>query len=114
MTDDRITHRSPFSDWFATQDTSRGVWLCDKASDQKVKVEPLAEWEAHWTWNVSEDGMGIYFRRMLPLLPETKVFSRLDGEPGIILCRLGPDAYEVATCDGIEVWKESDIQPVEE
>ena len=48
MTDeDCIIHGSPFSDWFATQDTSRGVWLCDRASDQKVKVEPPTEWGRH-------------------------------------------------------------------
>jgi len=115
MTDnDRIIHKSPFSEWYATQDASCGVWLCDKTNDQKIKIEPPAQWEAHWTWNVTEDGMGIYFKRTPPLVPETKMFSRLDGEPGIILCRVGPNAYEVATDDGIEIWDESDIQPVEE
>jgi hypothetical protein len=49
-----------------------------------------------------------------PLAPETKVFSRLDGEPGTILNRVSPDAYEVMTDEGIEVWQEKDIQPVEE
>ena len=49
-----------------------------------------------------------------PLAPETKVFSRLDGEPGTILYCVGPDAYEVMTDQGIEVWQEQDIQPVEE
>ena len=29
-----------------------------------------------------------------PLAPETKVFSRLDSEPGTILNRVSPDAYE--------------------
>jgi hypothetical protein len=115
MNEDRISHKSPFPDWFATQDTSCGVWLCDKTSDRKVKMEPPTEWETHWTWNVTKDGTDIYFRRtMKPLVPETKVFSRLDGAPGIILCRVGPNIYEVATDDGIEVWDESDIQPVEE
>ena len=115
MNEDAIIHRSPFSDWYATQDTSFGVWLCDRASDQKVKVEPPAEWGAHWTWNVTEDGAGIYFRRTTkPLAPETKVFSRLDGEPGTILCRVSPDAYEVMTDEGIEVWEESTIQPARE
>ena len=47
----------------ATQDGSRGVWLCDKASERKVKVEPPAEWGRYWTWNVTEDGTGIYFER---------------------------------------------------
>jgi len=64
MTENYIIHKSPFSDWFATQDTSsRGVWLCDRASDQKVKVEPPAEWGRHWSWNLTEDGTGVYFRR---------------------------------------------------
>ena len=60
---DRRIHPSPFSDWYATQDASRGVWLCDKTSDRKVKVEPPAEWGRHWAWNVTEDGRGIYFER---------------------------------------------------
>jgi hypothetical protein len=115
MNEDDIIHRSPFRDWYATQDASCGVWLCDRASDQKVKIEPPAQWEAHWTWNVTEDGVGIYFRRtMKPLAPETKVVSRVDGAPGIILCQVGPSTYEVATDDGIEIWEKSDIQPVEE
>ena len=50
----------------------------------------------------------------MPLPPETKVFSRLDGEPGTILNRVSPDAYEVMTDEGIEVWLEEDIQPVED
>ncbi len=50
----------------------------------------------------------------MPLAPEAKVFSRLDGEPGSILNRVSPDAYEVMTDEGIEVWLEEDIQPVED
>ena len=38
-------------------------------------------------------------RRIHPS-PETKVFSRLDGEPGTILNRVSPDAYEVMTDRG--------------
>ena len=49
-----------------------------------------------------------------PLTPETKVFNTQDGEPGTILNRVSPDAYEVMTDEGIEVWQEKDIQPVEE
>lgn len=62
MTDDRIIHQSPFPDWFATQDV-RGVWLCDRTSDRKVKFEPPPAWGRDWSWNVTEDGTGIYFRR---------------------------------------------------
>jgi len=67
MTDqDHIVHKSPFPEWFATQDTScRGVWLCDRTSDRKVKVEPPAEWGRQWAWNIIEDGTGIYFTRDL-------------------------------------------------
>ena len=64
MTDDPIIHQSPWREWYVTQDGSRGVWLYDKASDQKVKVEPPAEWGQHWAWNVTEDGTGIYFQRV--------------------------------------------------
>ena len=62
--DDRRTHLSPFPEWYATQDASScGVWICDKASDQKVKVEPPADWGRHWSWNVTEDGKGVCFKR---------------------------------------------------
>lgn len=61
---DRRIHPSPFLNWYAKQDTSvRGIWLCDKASDRKVLVEPPAEWGRHWAWNLTEDGKGIYTRR---------------------------------------------------
>jgi len=46
------------------------------------------------------------------LSPETKVFSRLDGEPGLLLNRFGPDCREVVTDYGIGVWQETDIQVV--
>ena len=67
MTDqDYIVHQSPFPDWFAFQDTSsRGIWICDRASDRKVKFEPPAEWGRDWSWNLTEDGSGIYFTRDL-------------------------------------------------
>jgi hypothetical protein len=63
MTEERIVHMSPYADWYATQDVSCGVWLCDKTSDRKVLVEPPTEWGRDWKWNVTEDGKGIYFRR---------------------------------------------------
>jgi hypothetical protein len=64
MAEEIVTHKSPFVEWIATQDASRGVWLCDKASDRKVKVEPPAEWGRRWSWNVTKDGKGIYFRHV--------------------------------------------------
>jgi hypothetical protein len=42
MTDDLVIHQAPWQDWYATQDAARGVLLCNKASDEKVKVGPLA------------------------------------------------------------------------
>ena len=27
------------------------------------QVVPPADWGRHWTWNVTEDGTGIYFKR---------------------------------------------------
>lgn len=37
MSDDNyIIHLSPFADWYADQDISRGVSLCDRATGQKV------------------------------------------------------------------------------
>jgi len=57
-----IVHKAPFSDWYATQDGTRGVLFCDKQSDQRVKVEPPSEWGDRWRWNLVEDGSGVYFR----------------------------------------------------
>jgi hypothetical protein len=32
-------------------------------------AEPPAEWGRHWSWNVTEDGKGVYFKRTdLPLI----------------------------------------------
>ncbi len=64
MSDGVIIHKSPFADWYADQDVTRGVSLCDRATGQKVTLEPPAEWGQHWTWNLTEDGTGIYFKRM--------------------------------------------------
>ena len=36
MSEDIIIHESPFVDWYADQDVSRGVSLCDKAIGRKV------------------------------------------------------------------------------
>ena len=62
MMTQEIVHTAPFSDWYATQDGTRGVLLCDKNSDGKVKVEPTPSWGRRWRWNVTEDGSGVYFR----------------------------------------------------
>src|SRR5690606_29776753 len=56
-------HRSPWPNWFATQDTVRGVRLHDKVTGQQVSFSPPAEWGPHWAWNVSEDGRGIVMVR---------------------------------------------------
>ena len=61
MTDELFVHRAPFSDWYATQDGTRGVLLCDKTGNEKVKVEPPSEWGRRWRWNLVEDGSGVYF-----------------------------------------------------
>ena len=58
-----IIHRPPWPDWYATQDPVRGVLLCDKQSDGKVRAEPPVEWGSRWRWNLTEDGMGVYLRK---------------------------------------------------
>jgi hypothetical protein len=58
-----IIHRSPWPDWYASQVDGTGVWICDRASGQTIKVEPPAEWERHWGWNITEDGTGVELRR---------------------------------------------------
>jgi len=60
---DTVTHPSPYADWFATQE-DRSVLLCDKASDEKIKVEPPASWGDNWAWNVTEDGTSIVMRTL--------------------------------------------------
>lgn len=58
-----LIHPSPFADWYATQDISAGgVLICDKASDRKVLVQPPTEWGRHWSWNLTQDGTGIYIK----------------------------------------------------
>ena len=75
----------------------------------------LPSGDANWSWNVNEDGRGVYLKReRKPFAHETKVISRLDSESGTILNRVGPDEYEVMTDEGIEVWREEDIQAADE
>ncbi len=56
-------HKSPWSSWYADQ-VGRAVWIHDKASNRKTKLEPPADWGGHWQWNITEDGTGIFFRRV--------------------------------------------------
>jgi hypothetical protein len=60
MTDD-VIHRAPWPDWFVTQDAIRGVLFCNRQGDRKVKVESPVSWGLGWRWNLTEDGMGVYF-----------------------------------------------------
>jgi len=60
---DTVVHPSPWPDWFATQEDVRSVWICDKASSEKIKVEPPVSWGMDWTWNVTGEGTGLIMRR---------------------------------------------------
>ncbi len=63
VTDDLVTHQARWrADWYATQDAIRGIWFCNRASNEKVRVEPPSEWGRKWQWNITEDGSGVYFR----------------------------------------------------
>lgn len=61
---DMVTHPSPWPEWFATQYDIGSVWMCDKTSEEMVKVEPSADWGGSWAWNITEDGTGIVMRRV--------------------------------------------------
>ncbi len=63
MKDELVIHPSPWLEWFATQDSERGVSIREKGSDRKIVIEPPSEWGTHWAWNLTEDGAGVYFRR---------------------------------------------------
>jgi len=56
-------HKSPWPEWFATQDSLTGVVICSKTTGEKVVVEPPRDWGRHWAWNITEDGTGIVIRR---------------------------------------------------
>jgi len=62
-TPDVRIHKSPWSEWFATQESLTGVVICSKTTGEKVVVEPPKEWRRHWAWNISDDGTGIVIRR---------------------------------------------------
>ena len=61
---DTVIHSSPYADWFAGQD-GRSVLICDKASDERITVEPPVAWGMDWTWNVTSDGTCIIMRRII-------------------------------------------------
>ena len=54
--------KSPWEQWYATQSDLDGVWLCDRTSEEKVKVKPPSTWGRNWAWNIAEDGTGIVMR----------------------------------------------------
>ena len=56
-------HKSPWPEWFATQESLTGVFLVCKTTGEKVLVEPPREWGRNWAWNITEDGLGIVIRR---------------------------------------------------
>jgi hypothetical protein len=56
-------HKSPWPEWFATQESLTNVVICSKTTGEKVVVEPPKEWVHHWAWNITEDGTGIVIRR---------------------------------------------------
>ena len=56
-------HKSPWSEWYATQESLEGVCIVNKATGEKVVVEPPMEWGHRWVWNFSEDGTGIIIIR---------------------------------------------------
>ena len=60
---DSVIHQSPWPDWFATQESRRSVSICDKASDERIEVQPPASWGKKWAWNISEDGTGVTMRK---------------------------------------------------
>ena len=56
-------HKSPWTGWYATQESLWGVVICDKATDEKIVIEPPKEWGRKWAWNISSDGLGIVMQR---------------------------------------------------
>ena len=56
-------HKSPWPEWFATQESLTGVCIVNKATGESVVIEPPKEWGRHWAWNITEDGTGIVSRR---------------------------------------------------
>jgi len=57
-------HKSPWPEWYATQESLAGVCIVNKATGEKVTVAPPREWRHNWAWNLAEDGSGIVIRRV--------------------------------------------------
>jgi hypothetical protein len=55
--------KSPWPEWFATQESLAGVSIVSKTSGEKVMVEPPREWGRNWGWNFNKDGSGIVMRQ---------------------------------------------------
>ena len=56
-------HKSPWPEWFATQESLDGVMIRNKATSERVLVEPPKEWGSKWAWNFAEDGSGVVIRQ---------------------------------------------------
>ena len=77
--DDVRLHRSPFNNWYASQESLRGVVVHDKESAQQIEVAPPSDWGKCWAWNLSEDGLGLVVTRTSPKKGSTTASIR-DGE----------------------------------
>lgn len=60
---DLRTHKSPWAEWYASQESTAGVFIINKATGEQVFVEPPKEWGHNWNWNITPDGTGIVMRR---------------------------------------------------
>ncbi len=54
--------KSPWPNWYATQESLAGVFICDKETEGRVLVKPPPTWGRNWAWNIAEDGTGIVMR----------------------------------------------------
>ena len=93
------------------------MWLCDKASERKVKGRAARRVGAALGVERDRGRHGDLFQEghaMNPPAPKPRSSTPRDGEPGTVLNRSGPHEYEVMTDHGIEVWQEDDIQAADE
>lgn len=51
--------RSPWSGWYATQESLTTVTIYSKLTDESHVIERPMEWGDEWGWNISPDGTGI-------------------------------------------------------